>query len=262
MHRWLVPTLLLIVVASLVSWFKADPQSARAARKPQVTAPPPTRPPAVDAAYSVLHGSDLAAELERYDAVATASQRERLHAEVDAACRAPILLTLDGRGDPDPRRDPSRRELERRCADLPVPSMYAPDAETEFHFDDPSDAQSAASALERLRAALDADELAEAWMHAYRVDALPQDQIFADRRRLLPAEAELMIRVVIDWRECARLDACGTDSLLTLRVCALHGCEPGSDLRDAWHRALAPRDFESALAIYSWLQRLQEDAAQ
>ena len=56
--------------------------------------------------------------------------------------------------------------------------------------------------------------------------------------------------------------ACGTDSLLTLRVCALHGCEPGSDLRDAWHRALAPRDFESALAIYSWLQRLQEDAAQ
>jgi hypothetical protein len=81
--------------------------------------------------------------------------------------------------------------------------------------------------------------------------SLPQP--FHDQRRLLPAEAETLIRVVVDWRECARLRACGPDSLFALRVCALNGCAAGSDVQSAWHQALSPRDYESALAIHRWL---------
>ena len=208
-------------------------------------------------ATTVLHSPDLAATLAQFSAHATVEDVQRLRAEVDAACRVLVLLQLDGRVDADVRRDQSRHELTRRCGELPVPSMYVPIADTRLPLDDASNADAAASALANLYQARSPERLVDAWLEAFRVDALPQQKIFPDQRRLLPAEAEALIQVVVDWRECTRLNACGADSLITLKVCALHGCEPGNDLRAAWHQALSPRDFEAAVAIHEWLRNQQ-----
>jgi hypothetical protein len=183
-----------------------------------------------------------------------------LRVQVDSACRALAILELEGRTEPDPRRDPARQELSHRCADLPVPSMDVRTSETPLPREPEvdTDPYTAQQALSRLHRAKKPQELMDAWLEAYRLGALPQAQIFSDRRLLLPGEAENLIRVVADWRECAQWNACDGDSLMTLRVCALHGCEPGSDMRAAWHQALAPRDMESALAIHAWLDRWQQ----
>lgn len=247
--------LLAALAAALVLLARPRPDApARIATAAQPTSSLPANPPPTTA-YAVLHARVLDVALDRHAAAASEPERRRLRAEVDAACRAPVLLRLDGRSEADPRRDPARRELEHRCAALPVPSMYVPVAETDLPDEDAIDPELGQAALAALREAADAEQIAAAWMLAYRHDALPQDAIFPDRRRLLPSEAEALIRVVLDWRECARLAACDADSLFALRVCALHGCAPGSDVHAAWHQALAPRDYESALAIHAWLQR-------
>jgi hypothetical protein len=179
------------------------------------------------------------------------NSQDRLRAEVDSACRVPVLLALDGRERPDPRRDPALAELKRRCAALPVPSMYVPMEDTRAPLNERS--ADPLAALAALRDARTPDALLSAWLDAYASRVLPQAEIFADGRRLLPAEAEYLMRAVNDVRECERLNACGPHSLITLRVCALNGCEPGSDLRMAYHEALSPRDFEALLAIHRWL---------
>lgn len=179
-----------------------------------------------------------------------------LRAEVDAACRVPVLLTLDGRKRPDPRRDWALTELMRRCAEVPVPSMYVPVEDTRAPLNERQ--ANASDALAALRAADSNEALMTAWLDAYASRALPQQEIFPDGRLLLPAEAEALMRAALDWRACERWAACGPDSLITLRVCALHGCEPGSDLRMAYHEALAPRDFEALIAIHRWLGRLRK----
>lgn len=255
---WLLLGALVAGLASLRP--RADaPMAARPAPAPGAARPSPRA--AAASAFAVLHARDLDVALARYEAQATDADRRRLRVEVDAACRVLVLLRLDGRDEVDPRRDAARGELERRCARLPVPSMYVPVAETDLPDEAPPDPEAGRAALAELRIATSAEALAAAWMLAYRHDALPQEQIFPDRRRLLPAEAEYLIRVVLDWRECARLSACGADSLIALRVCALHGCLPGSDVHAAWHQALAPRDYESARAIHAWLQQWQPLAA-
>lgn len=179
-----------------------------------------------------------------------------LRTEVDAACRAPVLLILDGRKRPDPRRDWALSELKRRCAEVPVPSMYVPVEDTRAPLNERQ--ADASDALAALRAADSNEALMTAWLDAYASRALPQQEIFPDGRLLLPAEAEALMRAALDWRACEHWAACGPDSLITLRVCALHGCEPGSDLRMAYHEALAPRDFEALMAILRWLERLRK----
>ncbi len=208
--------------------------------------------PALPPGATVLLAPDPGSALSLLDAAVQAP----LRAEIDSACRVPVLLALDGRRRSDPRRDPALAELKRRCAKLPVPSLHVPMEETRapIHERNPS----AIDALAALRAAQSSDELMSAWLDAYVSRALPQHQIFPDGRRLLPGEAEWLMRAALDVRECERARACGADSLITLRVCALHGCEPGSDLRMAYHEALAPRDFEALLAILRWLKSIEK----
>lgn len=219
-----------------------------------------TNPPAN--AYQVFHAHRLASVLSRFSELAPAAEVRRLRAEVDTACRALVLLELDGRREADPRRADAQAELRARCAELPVPSMYVPMAATRMPTEEDADPAAAVAALAELRRARHREHLAAAWLDAYAQDALPQDRIFPDRRRLLPAEAESLIHVVIDWRECARVNACDADSLFALRICALQGCTPGSDVQSAWHQALSPRDYESARAIHEWLSHWQAGAGQ
>lgn len=257
-----VATLVLVLVAALAWALRDTPRVPRApAPAAWVASPSKPMPAFAVSLHALLHASDYAAALDSYALTATLAQRRRARAEIDAACRVPVLLRLDGRDEPDPRRDPARRELERRCHDWPVPSMYVPVSETDLPDDAPADAERGRRALDTLRTATRSEQLAQAWLLAYRHDALPQDAIFSDHRRLLPSEAENLFRVVLDWRECVRLDACGADGLFALRVCALHGCTPGSDVYAAWHQALAPRDYESVQAIHAWLRRWQLLAA-
>lgn len=262
MRAWLWGLPLLAALALL---FGVHPQAPE--RAVGAAGNPPSAPAAPDrrsrhvSVHAVLHARDLAGAMSAYAAVASESDLRRLRSEVDAACRVLILLELDGRSEPDVRREQARGELARRCAGLPVPSMFVPVADTRLPFDDEPQPGAGAAALADLRRAIHPDQLIQAWLEAYRQDSLPQDQIFPDRRRLLPAEAESLIRVVADWRECERLNACAADGLFALRVCALHGCMPGSDLRSAWHQALSPRDFESVQAIHAWLQRWQQGSA-
>lgn len=214
----------------------------------------------VDVFGRVLHGAEPATALRavEYRLGRDHPEVESVRALIDQACAAPTMLRLEGRRAADARRDPARIELERRCAGMPQPSLFVPTADTDSPLRQEESAQvEAVRALAALRAAATRRELVDAWMRAYHSGALPQELIFADRRRLLPGEAEAVILVVAQWRECARLDACGPDSLLTLEVCALHGCPPGSDLRQAWHEALSPRDYEAAEAVHAWLHGLQ-----
>lgn len=203
---------------------------------------------------SALLAEDLQTALQvarlELDDAAWRSVRRR----VDDACVVPTLLRLDGRREPDPRRDWARDALLERCAGLPAPSLYRPGLEVRAERADVDPLPGRAEALAQLRAARDGQALVRAWLEAWLVDALPQEQIFSDGRRLLPADAESLIAVVQDWRDCAAVRACGPDSLLTLKVCAQHGCRPGADLLEAWHEALSPRDYSAAQAIHHWLQ--------
>lgn len=209
--------------------------------------------PAPPAGAQVL----LAAEpLDALQALIESPQAQPLRAEIDSACRVPVLLVLDGRRRPDPRRDPALAELKRRCALVPVPSMYVPMEEMRAPLNERN--ASPIDALAAIRSAQTAEELLSAWLDAYASRALPQHEIFPDGRRLLPSEAEMLMRAALDVRECERLAACGPGSLITLRVCALHGCTPGSDLRMAYHEALAPRDFEALIEIHRWLKRIRK----
>ena len=254
MRVWVALVILLVFAA----WALQD------ARRSSVTAPTTSLPesmveaPATDrhSAFAVLHADDPAAALQRLQG----PEARRLREQIDGACRALAILELDGRTEADPRRDPARQELSRRCADMPVPSMDVRTSETPLprEPEEGADSATAQQALVQLHGSRKPQELVDAWLEAYRLGALPQAQIFSDRRLLLPGEAEQLIRVVADWRECAQWNACDSDSLMTLRVCALHGCDPGSDMRAAWHQALAPRDMESALAIHAWLERWQD----
>jgi hypothetical protein len=245
--------LLLSGVAWLLGMRPVGPQStATVASMPTTTHPVAAAKP-MASPFDVFHSQDLASALARFSAQAPAREVRRLRAEVDTSCRSLALLENDRRSEVDARREPALRELRRRCATLPVPSMYVPVADTRLPSDDTPDPVAASRALADLHRATGPDLLIDAWMEAYRHDALPQQDIFHDQRRMLPAEAETLIRVVVDWRECARLRACGPDSLFALRVCALNGCAAGSDVQSAWHQALSPRDYESALAIHRWL---------
>jgi hypothetical protein len=255
---WAILLLVAVAVAGVLELQSAATgQFVDAGPNPTVAPQSTGRGLARVSASTVLHARELSTILSRYAEVASAANLRRLRSEVDAACRVLTLLELDGRREMDHRREQARGELALRCAELPVPSMYVPVAETRLVTEDPTGPVAAASVLANLRSARYPDDLIDAWLEAYRQDALPQDQIFPDRRRLLPAEAEILIKVVIDWRECERMDACGADSLLALRVCALHGCAPGSDVQAAWHQALAPRDYESVQAIHQWLLEYQ-----
>ncbi len=254
MRGWVLGVLLLIGVAWWLGMRPVGPQSTvpTLALMPTTTHPVATANPTASS-FEVFHSEDLAGAFARFSQQAPAREVRRLRAEVDASCRSLALLEQDRRNEVDARREPAQRELRRRCAALPVPSMYVPVADTRLPSDDSPDPVAAARALDDLRSAAEPDLLIDAWMEAYRHDALPQHRIFHDQRRLLPAEAETLIRVVVDWRECARLRACGPDSLFALRVCALNGCAAGSDVQSAWHQALSPRDYESVLAIHRWL---------
>lgn len=260
MRAWWVG-LLLAVLAVMIGVYPSAPEpvSGSVAGATAPVLPAATRQPT--SAHAVLHARDLGAALADYALAVPAPELRRLRAEVDAACRVLVLLELDGRGEPDVRRRQARSELAQRCAGLPVPSMYVPAVDTRLPADDELEQAAGVAALADLRQARTGEALADAWLEAYRHDALPQDAIFPDRRRLLPAEAEALIKVVVDWRECERLQACGPDSLFALRVCALHGCMPGSDVRSAWHQALSPRDFESVQAIHAWLHHWQSGGA-
>lgn len=252
--------LLLTVLAGMLGLCSTAPDRAVTPVQPSAASRDSARSKPPTTAFKVLHARHLAVELSDFTASAPADELRRLRAEVDAACRALVLLQLDGRSEADSRRAPAQQELRSRCADLPVPSMYVPVAATGMPSEEQSDPESAAVALADLRMARHREQLTVAWLHAYAQDVLPQDLIFPDRRRLLPAEAESLIHVVIDWRECARVNACGADSLFALRICAMHGCAPGSDVQSAWHQALSPRDYESALAIHLWLRNWQRGA--
>ena len=205
----------------------------------------------------VLLADDLTAAVNQlrlnpqFDAL---SPRE-MRALVDQSCRVPQLLQMDGRDGPDWRRDPYLHRLQQRCAGWAVPSMFVAESGDDVYWEEGASDGPPALLLQRLREARDPAALRRAWWDAYRFDALPQEQIFPDRRRLLPEEARHLIEVVIDWRQCARYAACGPDSLLTLRVCASHGCLGEQDLLGAWNQALSPRDFEAAQAISAWLPR-------
>jgi len=257
-RAWVVGTLLLAVVAVMLGLRSGGPQQAISASE---IAPAVARPIGSEGhqatSFEVFHARDLAAALSRYAAQAPPRDVRRLRTEVDAACRVLALLEQDGRNPPDSRRDAARRELQKRCADLPVPSLYVPVGDTRMPPEELSDPVAAAAALAQLHGAMQPEVLVDAWLEAFRLDALPQHRIFPDQRRLLPAEAEALIRVVADWRECTRLNACGPGSLFALRVCALNGCEAGSDVQSAWHQALSPRDYESVLAIHAWLTNWQ-----
>jgi hypothetical protein len=249
----MVGILLLIGVAWLLGGRPADVQQVQSV----AASAPATRPNGSalpsGSAFAVLRARDLAATLSQFAAQAPAEETRRLRVEIDASCRVLSLLQREDIAASDPRREPALRELRPRCAGLPVPSMYVPVVDTRMPTDDAPDPLAAATALDDLRAAQSAEQLIDAWLVAYRHDALPQHRIFPDQRRLLPAEAEALIRVVVDWRECARLMACGPDSLFALRICAQHGCTAGSDVHSAWHQALSPHDYESAQAIHQWL---------
>ncbi len=227
------------------------------------TVPPSPTDPATRTLGRVLHGADTGMALRAAERSLGRDhpEIERVRTLIDQACAVPTTLRLDGRRAPDARRDPARVALEQRCAGMPQPSLFVPTADTDSPLRQEESAHvDAGLAMDALRTADTRRSLVEAWLRAYRSGALPQEQIFPDQRRLLPGEAEAVILVVAHWHECARLDACGPESLLTLEVCALHGCPPGSDLRQAWHEALSPRDFEAVEAVHAWLRRLQSTA--
>lgn len=263
MRAWGLGILLLTALAWILGmrWSASPPTAIAPAATGTAAAVGSTAQPP-NPLFQVLHARRLALALSRLAVIAPADELRRLRVEVDAACRALVLLELDGRNDADSRRAPAQQELRSRCADLPVPSMYVPMAATRMPSEERPDSAAADAALADLRRARHRESLAAAWLAAYAQDGLPQDQIFPDRRRLLPAEAEALIHVVIDWRECARANACDAESLYALRICALHGCTPGSDVQSAWHQALSPRDYESALAIHQWLSSWQAGAPQ
>lgn len=252
---WLL-SVVFAVGAGLVSLRMPAPSSAVSSpAKPLSTPTARAAPTLVSDVAAVLGSEDLAAAMRKFRSSDGASliSPQVLRTLVDQSCRVPALLRMDGRDQPDWRRDQFRRELEQRCQYWAVPSMFVAQYGADFFINETVMEQSAVEALSELRLAADPDALRRAWWNAYRIDALPQTEIFADQRRLLPAEAQQLIEVVIDWRQCARYRSCGPASLLTLRVCAMHGCAGGEDLLAAWHQALSPRDFESALAMSSWL---------
>lgn len=243
------------LLAALLHWGMRSP--APDAASPLVVASQRHEPTgslqASSLASRVLLGGDLA-DAEHQLSDLDAPLARELRREIQLACRVPVLLRLDGREEHDPRRGEALAVLRRRCRALPEPSLYDPGASLVAIEEEPP--LDAGEALAALMAAGDEESLRSAWLLAFHSAALPLQQILADGRLLLPLEAEQLIDVVIDWRRCARHHACGGDSLITLRVCALHGCRPGSDLWAAWHDALSPRDFEAARSIHAWLQEL------
>jgi hypothetical protein len=250
--RWFIPAALL---SALLCWLlqQLTPPMAATVAPPL---PPAAQAPARSGdhtAAGLLLATDLHGALQSARAALPEDQWRALRRRVDDACVVPSLLRLEGRREADPRRDWARAALEQRCAGLPMPSLYRPGLEVRAERSDELPLPAAPEALRSLRQARDGQALVQAWIEAYLADALPQERIFADGRRLLPADAEMVITVVQDWRDCARHRACGSNSLLTLKVCALHGCAPGADLLEAWHEALSPRDFSAARAVHEWL---------
>ena len=213
------------------------------------------KPRPINRITAALHAEDLGSVMHQWRAAPSVPgiSPGSLRKLADQSCRVPELLRMDGRDQPDWRRDRFRSELEKRCRHRAVPSLFVREHSPDDFFDDTASGLSVTQALIELRRARNAVDLRLAWWSAYRIEALPQAEIFADGRQLLPDEARQLIEVVIDWRQCARYRACGPDSLLTLRVCAMHGCTGDEDLLGAWHQALSPRDFEAALAISRWL---------
>src|SRR5690349_17448595 len=82
-------------------------------------------------ATNALRGPDPALALRTLAEAGDRSELERQRALVDQACRAPMMLRLEGRIEADPRRDTAVRELTLRCAWLPQPSLYVPTADTD-----------------------------------------------------------------------------------------------------------------------------------
>ncbi len=258
----LAAAIVAIVALLLVHRPAVRMEAVQSLRVSETVAPKPISVPSISGVYGVLHAQELRAAVVDYRAQDDEDRRlsrRQLRALIDQSCRVPQLLQMDGRDAPDWRRDRFVDELQRRCSGWAVPSMFVPEYSWDVVLQVPPTALSAEQALAELRAARDPQALRRSWWQAYRLDALPQAQIFADQRRLLPAEAQQLIEVVIDWRQCARFAACGPDSLLTVRVCAMHGCRGDEDLLGAWHAALSPRDFESAQAIADWLPRWVDD---
>lgn len=253
--RWLLLAVLLAGLLWLLPERAAEQISTGQATSSRTVATPEPRQHGADPAAILLRAADLQTALTSARMSLSGDAWRVLRRRVDDACVVPSLLRLEGRREVDPRRDWARSALETRCAGLPMPSLYRPGLDVRSERSDDQPLPSAATALTNLRLARSGPALVQAWIEAYLVDALPQEQIFADGRRLLPADAEMVISVVQDWRDCARHRACGSDSLLTLKVCAMHGCSPGADLLEAWHEALSPRDFSAALAVHQWLLR-------
>jgi hypothetical protein len=255
LSRWLLPALAGAVALLLVripgEGPDIDPRFSIVSPVPKATEVPAS----LDASVA-FRTADLGEALQSLRGQLPETEWRALRRRVDDACVVPSLLRLEGRREADPRRDWARDALVERCAGLPMPSLYRPGIDVRNERTDQWPLPSPDQALARLRQARTSRALADAWIDAYLVDALPQERIFSDGRRLLPADAEAVIAVVQDWRDCARFTACGSGSLLTLKVCAMHGCDAGADLLEAWFEALLPRDFSAARAVHAWL--LQE----
>jgi hypothetical protein len=253
--RWLLLALTAVVVWLLmrppIELARVDPPTAPVATA--VGSAAASRRPDAGSVYTT---ADLGAALRALRGQLPEAEWRALRRRVDDACVVLTLLRLEGRREPDPRRDWARDALLERCAGVPTPSLYRPGIDVRAERADQWPLPGAGQAIAQLRQARTSEALVDAWIEAYLVDALPQERIFSDGRRLLPADAEAVIAVVQDWRDCARHRACGSNSLLTLKVCAMHGCEAGADLLEAWFEALSPRDFSAARAVHAWL--LQE----
>lgn len=228
-----------------------------------VTSPRPSAPveapdPFRQSLRAVLIGAEPAREVLAAEAMwgETDPRTLRLRDRLDEACRAVVLLRLDGSTAGDPYRDWARRELEARCRDWPEPSLYAPTEDTRSPvLDAAPDAAAVAQALALLRHSQDEGELLKAWLLAMRPGAIAQEELFVDGRRLLPTESEELAGHALVWLQCQRQGACGPDSLYVLRLCALGGCRPGSHLLEAYEQALSPREFQAVRAIHDWLLR-------
>lgn len=76
----------------------------------------------------------------------------------------------------------------------------------------------------------------------------------ADQRFGL-AELESAWFMATDLALCGQVGGCGPDSLLVAEYCTRQGCQPGSDLVQAYRRNLPNDEFNLVLAFASWIQR-------
>jgi hypothetical protein len=78
-----------------------------------------------------------------------------------------------------------------------------------------------------------------------------------ERYNLEPEGLYRALTLAVHIDVCARMGACGPDSLLTANVCARYGCTHGISYPAAMQRSLSAREIETALRMREDLHRLQ-----